>query len=271
MSIAEARSMAWLVIEHLLESEKVIILANPDWQWTNKQIVEIEQLIEQLKKSVPIQYLLGRTNFHGLELLVEPGVLIPRGETEELVEWVIREVNEKYSAKQVISVLDIGCGSGAIGIALAKHCPLAEIHCVDWYEKPLAMTRKNADLNEVNISVESFNALDPNPEWYNRSFDIIVSNPPYVTPAQQNEMGKNVVDHEPREALFVSEHDPLQFYRHIAQYAKEVLNTGGALFFEINETYGQPMVDLLKTQFSQVTLRQDIHAKDRMLKACQHG
>jgi len=211
---------------------------------------------------------LGKTSFYGLEFEVNSNVLIPRPETEELVDWIIRST--KYEVRGTkLKVLDIGTGSGCIAISLAKNIPNAEVFAIDVSEKALATAQKNAESNQVNVTFLEKNIL----EIYDleQHFDIIVSNPPYVRELEKQEIKKNVLDNEPHLALFVDDNDALIFYRKIAELAMKNLSPNGQLFFEINQYLGKEMIDLLeKMGFKNVELRKDIYGNDRMVKGTKN-
>ncbi len=218
-------------------------------------------IIEQLKKYRPIQYILGYTEFYGLQLKVNESVLIPRPETEELIKWILDE-SKMFSG----SILDIGSGSGCIAIALAKFLPDSKVTGVDISEDALKISKKNAALNKVKVEFHKIDILMGTFQNTGK-FDIIVSNPPYVTYNQKNSMEPNVVIYEPHTALFVPDEDPLVFYSAITRFAKGTLSRNGLLFFEINEEFADKIVELLSFSGFSAELRKDINGKDRMIKA----
>ena len=223
----------------------------------------IKRIVQRLKTHEPIQYILGVAEFYGLQLKVKPGVLIPRPETEELVEWICK-TEIPASAK----ILDIGTGSGCIPLALKNELPTTVVIAVDVSETALSFATENAQKNKLEVAFEHADILN----WQELSwpqFDVIVSNPPYVMEREKKQMEANVLEHEPELALFVSDTDPLIFYRTIAQFAAKQLNERGYLFFEINENLGDEMVALVKQLgFKSIELRRDLNNKDRMLR-CQ--
>ena len=234
-----------------------------------------DRALERLKNQEPIQYILGKTDFFGLPFLVDKNTLIPRPETEELVAWIIDEVeilNNKSSPK--ISLLDIGTGSGCIPISLAKNIDFAAIYAIDISTKTLEVALKNADSNQVSISFFEMDILKTsNLDLLSKdktqiNFDIIVSNPPYVRESEKSAMDKNVLENEPHQALFVSDENPLIFYEKIADLALLHLSRNGLLFFEINQYLGNQTVNmLLKKGFKNIELRKDIFGNNRMIKA----
>ncbi|MGE0019195.1 MAG: peptide chain release factor N(5)-glutamine methyltransferase [Draconibacterium sp.] len=227
-----------------------------------EELDKIKSIVARLKQFEPIQYILGETYFFGLQLKVTPTVLIPRPETEELVDLIIRGNSDGN-----LTILDIGTGSGCIAIALKSRLNKAEISGIDISEKALKIARKNGTLNRLNV--QFFQADILNWQKYDWPFfDVIVSNPPYVTKSEKELMHKNVLDFEPSNALFVNDTDPLLFYRTIAQFALEKLNPNGKIYFEINENFGPETKSLLAGfGFTEVDIVTDIHGKNRFVKA----
>jgi release factor glutamine methyltransferase len=287
--LGEAESFFYLILEEKQQLKRIDLALNPDLTFSNAEIQLWNSILEQLQKEIPIQYLLGKTSFYGLDFEVNENVLIPRPETEELVEWIIQsqkvevrsgklemgsgKLGEEQSAKlereqqiRKINILDIGTGSGCIAIALAKNLPNAEVFAVDVSEKALATAEKNAIINEVNVTFLKKNILET--DDLEQQFDLIVSNPPYVRELEKKEIKKNVLDNEPHLALFVDDNDALVFYRKIAELAQKNLSPKGQLFFEINQYLGKEMMELLeKMNFKNIELRQDIYGNDRMIRA----
>jgi release factor glutamine methyltransferase len=260
----EAESFFYLILEEKQKLKRIDLALNPDLTITNNEIKLWNSILVELKKEIPIQYLLGKTSFYGLEFGVNENVLIPRPETEELVEWIIDSWKSEVRC-QNLRILDIGTGSGCIAISLAKNIPNAPVFAVDISEKALAIAQKNAQSNEVNVTFIHKNILET--EDLDEQFDIIVSNPPYVRELEKVEIKKNVLDNEPHLALFVEDNDALVFYRKIAELAQKNLAPNGQLFFEINQYLGKEMVELLeKMNFKNVELRKDIYGNDRMMK-----
>ena len=286
--LGEAESFFYLILEEKQQLKRIDLALNPDLTFSNAEIQLWNSILEQLQKEIPIQYLLGKTSFYGLDFEVNENVLIPRPETEELVEWIIQsqkvevrsgklemgsgKLGEEQSAKlereqqiRKINILDIGTGSGCIAIALAKNLPNAEVFAVDVSEKALATAEKNAIINEVNVTFLKKNILET--DDLEQQFDLIVSNPPYVRELEKKEIKKNVLDNEPHLALFVDDNDALVFYRKIAELAQKNLSPKGQLFFEINQYLGKEMMELLeKMNFQNIELRQDIYGNDRMIR-----
>ena len=263
--IGEVESFFYLILEAQRQLKRIDLALNPDLTFSVEEIQIWNLILEQLQQEVPIQYLLGKTNFYGLNFEVNSAVLIPRPETEELVEWIIESQKPKAKS-QKLKILDIGTGSGCIAIALAKNIPNTEVFAIDVSAQALVTAQKNANSNEVNITFLEKNILKT--EDLEQQFDIIVSNPPYVRELEKKEIKKNVLDNEPHLALFVEDNDALLFYRKIAELAQKNLRNDGKLFFEINQYLGKEMVDLLeKMNFINIELRKDIYGNDRMIKA----
>lgn len=247
---------------HHLNLSRVDVALYPKKELSGISVAFFKNAIEQLKKHYPIQYLIGSTSFYGLSFKVNESVLIPRPETEELVDWILNE----HTSKKRLSILDIGTGSGCIGITLAKKLPEAKITLLDISEEALQLAKLNAEINDVKVSFIQKDILSESE--LKGHFDIIVSNPPYVLNSERISMEDNVLKYEPSIALFVENDDPLLFYRKIAQLVYKLTSENVALYFEINEAYGAETVNLLKTAgFTNITLKKDLYGKDRMIRA----
>jgi release factor glutamine methyltransferase len=219
--------------------------------------------ILRLKEFEPVQYIIGETEFYGLRFKVNKHSLIPRPETEELVDWVLSDT--KAAKMEPKTLLDIGTGSGCIAISLAKNLPKIKVSALDLSSEALKIVKVNAQINEVEIDFLHLDIL--NLEQLPGKYDRIVSNPPYVREQEKKDMQANVLKYEPGSALFVSNDDPLLFYRKIAMLAKRHLNFGGLLYFEINEYLGNEMILLLQSLgFGKVTLKKDNFGKDRFIR-----
>ncbi|MNI41350.1 Release factor glutamine methyltransferase [compost metagenome] len=230
---------------------------------TNKQ--QLLSMLSDLKLGKPVQHVLGEAHFYGLVFKVNGNVLIPRPETEELVEWIISDSNSQFTVGN-LKILDIGTGSGCIPVTLKKHLPQAEVSALDVSEEALAVAKLNATQIGVEVDFVQADILNFSSEL---KFDVIVSNPPYIRYLEKAEMHDNVLEHEPHLALFVSNEDPLIFYKAIASFALTNLNPNGKLYFEINEYLGQETVDMLLDKgFENIELRKDMQGKDRMI-CCQ--
>ena len=259
----EAESFFYLILEENQKLKRIDLALQPDVVFSEEEIVVWNSILAKLKKEIPIQYLLGKTSFYGLHLEVNHNVLIPRPETEELVEWILESQKTKVES-QNIRILDIGTGSGCIAIALAKNLPNASVFAIDVSDKALATAKKNAEINAVSVTFINQNILKT--ENLEQQFDIIVSNPPYVRNLEKEEIKKNVLDNEPHLALFVADDDALIFYRKIAKLAQKNLSKNGQLFFEINQYLGPETVALLADlYFKNIELRKDMYGNDRMI------
>ena len=258
----EAESFFYLILEDKQQLRRIDLALHPDLTFSDNEIKVWNSILEQLKQEIPVQYLLGKTSFYGLDFEVNADVLIPRPETEELVDWIIKSIRILQNSKS-LKILDIGTGSGCIAISLAKNIPNAEVFAIDVSEKALATAQKNAAINKVEVTFIHKNILET--ADLEQQFDIIVSNPPYVRNLEKQEIKKNVLDNEPHLALFVEDNDALIFYRKIAELAQKNLSENGQLFFEINQYLGKEMIDLLeKMNFKNIELRKDIYGNDRM-------
>lgn len=261
----EAESFFYLILEAKHQLKRIDIALQPELVLPVSELETWNSILEQLKREIPIQYILGTTHFYGLEFKVNENVLIPRPETEELVDWIIKSQKSEVRNKKV-KILDIGTGSGCIAISLAKNLSNAEVFALDVSEKALAIAQKNAELNQVQVQFICQSILET--EDLGQQFDVIVSNPPYVRHLEKQEIKKNVLDNEPHLALFVADDDALIFYRKIAQLAVKNLSQTGQLYFEINQYLGQEMLDLLQEMdFKNSELRQDIYGNDRMTRS----
>lgn len=260
----EAESFFYLILEDRHKLRQIDLALNHGLNFSEAHIATWSVFLDQLKKEVPVQYLLGKTNFYGLDFEVNENVLIPRPETEELVEWIINE-NANTDKSKKLKILDIGTGSGCIAVSLAKNLPNAEVYAIDVSKKALETAKRNAVNNNVEVTFMFQDILELEALKYN--FDIIVSNPPYVRNLEKAEIKKNVLEYEPHLALFVDDHDALVFYKKIASLAQKNLLGNGQLFFEINQYLGQEMTDLLENMnFRNIELRKDIYDNDRMIK-----
>ncbi len=261
----EIDSFFYITLEAFHQMKRVDLALQPGFELDGMQLLQWETVLHQLKEEKPIQYIFEETEFFGLSFYVNENVLIPRPETEELVEWILNSVSGLPKDRK-IKILDIGTGSGCIAVSLAKNLPQAEVFAIDVSEKALEVARRNARQLEAPVTFWHKDILETTilPEM----FDIIVSNPPYVRHLEKEEISKNVLEFEPHLALFVEDHDPLLFYRKITELATKNLNRNGLLFFEINQYLGPEMQGLLENhRFTQIELRKDIYENDRMTKA----
>lgn len=266
----EVESFFYIILQAFHDLKRVDLALNRELELDAIQFLQWEKVVSELKLQKPIQYILGETEFFGLPFYVNENTLIPRPETEELVDWMIESIKLKVvSSKaeannQKLKVLDIGTGSGCIAVSLAKNLPNADVFALDVSQKALEIAQKNASRNEVNVHFLQENILEIDSLDY--QFDIIVSNPPYVRHLEKEEIKKNVLDYEPHLALFVENEDALLFYRKIAKLAQKNLSQNGLLYFEINQYLGKETVGLLEElNFKNIQLKQDIYGKDRMI------
>lgn len=257
----EASALARWILEEEFGFSTLELYAGKDTDFPMEKRNRLNGILVRLARFEPIQYIIGKTEFCGLTLKVSSDVLIPRPETAELVDWIVSDCPQSG-----LRVLDIGTGSGCIAITLAERMVEAEVSAWDISERALAVARENALHNNVRIA---FSCMDVFNEPTGTSvFDIIVSNPPYITESERAEMERNVLDYEPETALFVPDTDPLRFYRRIAHIGNQMLKPGGKLFFEINRAYGSETAAMLKYGgYSQVEVRSDSYGNARMIKA----
>ena len=252
----EIISFAYLSIEKILGFSKSDCILNSNYILSDEDISSFEKIIVDVKKNIPIQYVLGETHFYNLKFNVNSSTLIPRPETEELVRYIL---SHNFS-----SVLDIGTGSGCIAISIAKNSN-ASIDAIDNSKEALEIAKSNAILNSVDVN---FMFNDVFGFSVTKKYDLIVSNPPYVLNSEKKYMHQNVIDYEPHNALFVEDSNPLIFYEKIALIASKNLNSNGLLFFEINEKFGDKIIDLLsKLNFVDIELKKDINGRDRIIKS----
>lgn len=259
----EIESFFFILTEYLHNLKRVDVSLNPNFEISEDVVQKWNAILAQLQQEKPIQYITGEAWFYGLQFEVNENTLIPRPETEELVEWILNSPIIKHPSP--INILDIGTGTGCIPISLKANLSQANVSAIDVSEKALEVAKKNAASNKVEINFIQANILEV--EDLNQHFDVIVSNPPYVRNLEKQEIKKNVLDYEPHLALFVEDTDALLFYRKIAQLALENLSPNGLLFFEINQYLGKETVELLENLgFKNIELKKDIYGNDRMIK-----
>ncbi|MBT8236934.1 MAG: peptide chain release factor N(5)-glutamine methyltransferase [Bacteroidia bacterium] len=257
----EVDSLFSLALSHYLKFDRFILALHPNLVISKEEEQPLFEVLAALKQHVPIQYILGETLFMEIPIKVGAGVLIPRPETEDLVRWILEDIPE--DAK--FTCLDVGTGSGAIAIALKKHRPKLDMHALDISKRAIEISQENAMIHKMEIHLLEYDILGENP--LDLPLDIVVSNPPYVRELEQDSMAPNVLDHEPPEALFVSDDDPLVYYEAILKLCADNLAKGGFVYFEINEALGEEMTALLKKySYSDIQLKKDIFEKPRMIK-----
>ncbi|MEQ3661929.1 MAG: peptide chain release factor N(5)-glutamine methyltransferase [Flavobacterium sp.] len=279
----EVESFFFILSEYLHSLKRIDLALNPNFEVSEEDVQKWKAIISELKTEKPIQYIIGETWFYDSKIFVNEHTLIPRPETEELVDWIIESQKSKVKSQNIdlkdvtssgveMRILDIGTGTGCIPISIKKNIPQAEVYAIDVSEEALKVAKRNAVENNVEVNFILQNILEvENLLTFDfrlpTKLDIIVSNPPYVRNLEKQEIKKNVLEYEPHLALFVEDNDALLFYRKIAQLAKESLTENGQLFFEINQYLGKETVELLEQLgFKNIELRQDIYGNDRMIK-----
>lgn len=257
----EIKSIVYYLFEEYLKLSKTDYILNPNKRMSESELLKFNFTIKDLKKGKPIQHILGYGYFNDLKFLVNKETLIPRPETEELVEMIIQ--NEKE--KEPLKVLDIGTGTGCIPISLALSMPQHHYSAIDFKDEIIHLAKQNAKLHQAQISFQILDILEASSKDLD-SYDIIISNPPYVLESEKQIMHSNVVDYEPSSALYVNDEEALIFYEKIAKLAIKNLNSGGRLYFEINETKGKEVAELLESLgFEQIKAHKDLHSKYRFV------
>ena len=260
--LSEIEVFLYRLLDHQLQISKIDAILQPDLMLDAEDVVFFKNAVNELLKEKPLQYIIGNTSFYGLNFKVTEATLIPRPETEELVDWVLEDCTKNDG----LTILDIGTGSGCIPISLAKNLPNATIATIDVSDEAIVVAKENAETNGVTVKFIHDNILTYSSTV--NKYDVIVSNPPYVRNLEKHEIKKNVLAYEPHLALFVEDDDALLFYRKITEFALFNLQEQGTLYFEINQYLGKETVALVKSLgFSSVELRQDLSGNDRMLKA----
>lgn len=261
----EAEQLMRILLEDLFGIDQTRQLLEPELRIDELQYAQLDDAVKRLLSGVPVQYVTGKSWFDGQLFHVDESVLIPRPETEELVQ----KASDMIPVGRTLRIWDVGTGSGCIAIALAKRLPLAEVKAFDVSEKALALASKNAINNKVKIDFICDDVLHPQSEVWQQPVDLVVSNPPYIRESERVDMERNVLDHEPATALFVPDDDPLVFYRQILALAKPQLNLGGSVWFEINEAMGQEMTLLAQSLGFQATIYEDYNGKPRFASLVQ--
>lgn len=268
---SEIESFFFILTEFLHNLKRIDVSLHSEFEVSETDLEKWKTIISELKTEKPIQYITGEAWFYGLRFEVNENTLIPRPETEELVEWIVESQKSKVENLNIqksnnLTILDIGTGSGCIPITLKKEIPNAQVSAIDISEKALEIARKNASDNQVEVNFIHRNILET--ESLDEKYDVIVSNPPYVRNLEKQEIKRNVLDYEPHLALFVDDSDALLFYRKIAQLALKSLAPNGKLFFEINQYLGKETIELLEQLgFKNIELRKDFMGNDRMICA----
>jgi release factor glutamine methyltransferase len=263
----EVESFFTILSECFLNYTRLETVLNADESLSEEIIKHFENAISRLKRQEPVQYICGKTEFYSLPFNVDEHTLIPRPETEGLVRWIIDDENKTHSRSKAL--LDIGTGSGCIAIALAKNLKHLDVSALDFSPKALVTAHKNSVFNGVQVTFFELDIL--NVQKLPQQYDIIVSNPPYVRELEKPNMRSNVLEYEPKSALYVTDKDPLVYYRKIARLANQQLTGNGRLYFEINEYLSDELKELLETEgFANIEVRKDIFGKDRMIKCSVH-
>lgn len=258
----EAKAMTRLIFQTLKGWNQTQLIINSDQPASEYIVRKTSDILVRLLTNEPIQYILGEAYFYGMVLKVDKSTLIPRPETEQLVDLIY----DRYKEQSDLSILDIGTGSGAIALALARHLPYAKISAIDISAEAIKVAKANADSLSLKVDFRICDvfSFDPPPD----SFDIIVSNPPYVDESEKSEMQPNVLNYEPHTALFVPDSNPLLFYRKISEIGLKALKPGGSLFFEINPRHSQEMKQMLATLgYTDIDIIKDIHQRNRFVIA----
>jgi release factor glutamine methyltransferase len=275
---SEAQSIASLALEHISSFDPSERLLKKEELLSPAQLEQLQKALQRLQQHEPIQYVMNKAWFYGMELFVDKAVLIPRPETEELVDWIVKDV--KASGKDVfhrkpaeadetnkLKILDVGTGSGCIALALKKTMPKAEVWGCDISEEALNVARRNGSSLDIRVDFQGIDFLDLAQQKQLPAVDIIVSNPPYIPFNNKEQMHPNVVEHEPHTALFVPDNDPLIFYKALAQFSRHRLYENGSIYMEIHEDLGNDVITLFKQEgYGNVELRKDMQGKERMVK-----
>ena len=264
--LSEIKAFTRLIMERVCDIQPHQFLLCKDKELSEKEKSEIHNIVERLTKYEPIQYIFGKTDFYGFKFEVNPSVLIPRPETEELVELIVHD----YPQKKELDILDVGTGSGCIAITLKKLLNKSQVYALDISEEALKTAKRNAVRNRAIITFFQKDILTPSKtaDSIEEEFDIIVSNPPYIMEKEKASMEANVLDYEPSLALFVPDDNPLLYYHRITMFAEQKLKKKGYIYFEINSQLGEQTVNMLRLmEFKNVELIQDLSGKDRFVKA----
>ncbi len=258
----EALQILNILINHYFGLSRTDQALDPEYRLSESEMLSLHFAVKKLKDNIPLQYVIGEADFLDMKLKVDGNVLIPRPETEELVNLIIDNEKDKK-----IRLLDIGSGSGCIAIALSKKLVDSDVYAMDISDGALEVAEINAIKNNASVQFVKDDILNSKHKFENK-FDIIVSNPPYVRNSEKQKMKPNVLDNEPHIALFVNDDDPLKYYRAILEFSKVNLKKGGRLYFEINEAFGKELIELVSDYFfKDVLLHQDINVRDRILTA----
>lgn len=263
-SATELKSMWTQIICKRLNWSSSDLLLNQNERLSESDLLYVRRFVKGLLANEPFQYIIGETEFFGLAILCDTRALIPRPETEELVQWVIE------SSKEPNRMIDLCSGTGCISLALKSRFPNAHVQAIDFSSDALNLSEANAKNLQLEIEIIQENVLDFSHEFMNSevNYDIVVSNPPYIPNKEKGTMSKHVIEHEPAMALFVDDSDPIIFYKEIIKFAEKKLHAGGLLFFELHELYGNEVMEYMQLfGFEEIEIRQDLQGKSRMMKA----
>ncbi|HVK97190.1 MAG TPA: peptide chain release factor N(5)-glutamine methyltransferase, partial [Flavisolibacter sp.] len=275
----EAFNIAGFIVEEITAFQKAERIAKKDALLTSEQQQQLHALLERLQQHEPLQYALGKAWFYGLPFFVNPSVLIPRPETEELVDWIINDVKElqvddvfekaatEADKTKQLKIIDVGTGSGCIALSLKHAMPKAEVWGCDISDEALNVARRNGSALDIRVDFQGVNFLDIAQQKALPTVDIVVSNPPYVPLKDKEQMNKNVVDHEPHLALFVPDNDALVFYKAVVEFGKHRLYDNGLIYMEIHEELAEDVVTLFtKNGYVDIEVKKDMQGKERMIK-----
>jgi release factor glutamine methyltransferase len=274
----ESKTIAQMILEDCTGQTRSFLLLNKAEALSANEEERLKERLNRLQHHEPVQYVLNKSWFYGMELYIDKNVLIPRPETEELVDWILKDIKlsglavfERGSMQadvtNTLKILDIGTGSGCIALALKKAMPKAEVWGCDISEEALNIARRNGSSLDIRVDFQGIDFLDEAQQRFLPTVDIIVSNPPYVPLKDKESMRPNVLQYEPHTALFVPDNDPLLFYKAIAQFAEKRLHDKGAIYLEIHEELGGAVAAIFKpNKYQQVEVRKDMQGKERMVK-----
>jgi release factor glutamine methyltransferase len=263
-STSELKSMWTQIMCKRLNWTSSDLLLNQNERLSESDLLYVRRFVKGLLAKEPFQYIIGETEFYGLTILCDSRALIPRPETEELVQWVIESVKEPKR------IVDLCSGTGCISLALKSRFPTAHVQAIDFSDEALKLSEENAKKLNLDIEIIHENVLDFSHAFIsnNANFDVIVSNPPYIPNKEKSMLSKHVIEHEPAMALFVEDSDPIIFYKEIIKYAEMNLQRGGLLFFELHESYGNEVLEFIQLfDFEEIEIRPDLQGKSRMMKA----
>jgi release factor glutamine methyltransferase len=263
-STSELKSMWTQIICKRLNWTSSDLLLNQNERLSESDLLYVRRFVKGLLAKEPFQYIIGETEFYGLTILCDSRALIPRPETEELVQWVIESVKEPKR------IVDLCSGTGCISLALKSRFPTAHVQAIDFSDEALKLSEENAKKLKLDIEIIHENVLDFSHAFIsnNANFDVIVSNPPYIPNKEKSMLSKHVIEHEPAMALFVEDSDPIIFYKEIIKFAEMNLQRGGLLFFELHESYGNEVLEFIQLfDFEEIEIRPDLQGKSRMMKA----